>query len=83
MRGACATRADRHDRVLPWLRSILEESEDVLDDPRPLRGTSAGDFHVELVSACANETMRLVVGALELLWVAQVGALRRDRAWPG
>ncbi len=76
--AACATRDDRHDRVLPRLRSILEESEALLDDPA-LYGARARDFHVELVAACANETMRLVVGALESLWVAQVGALRRER----
>ena len=68
--AACATRPDRHrPRAAP-----------APVDPRRVRGrpgrrarygARARDFHVELVAACANETMRLVVGALESLWVAQ------------
>lgn len=69
-----AMRADRETTVLPKLRANIDASMDAIDDPPTFIGL-ARSFHTELVSNCGNETMSLVVGALERLWSAQVETL--------
>jgi GntR family transcriptional regulator, transcriptional repressor for pyruvate dehydrogenase complex len=73
----CARRPDRERTVVPRLRAALDESLALINDP-PAYMASARYFHEELVSACGNETMILVVGALESLWSAHVRALMSD-----
>lgn len=75
--GLCALREDRHERVLPQLRKIYAETLDVIDDPYGFTMTSRR-FHEELVNECGNETLKLVVGALESLWSNQEEAWARD-----
>lgn len=80
--AACASRSDRHQTILPKLRKLLDDAEQVLDDPDryvPL----ARQFHTELVAGCGNATMGLVVGALEALWSGHVDTLARKTAQYG
>lgn len=65
----CASRPDRKETVLPRLRAVHEEAEANLDDV--LRYTQlARRFHEELVAGSGNETIILVIGALEQVWSA-------------
>jgi DNA-binding FadR family transcriptional regulator len=70
----CALRSDRTRAVLPRLRALQEEM-------RRVKGTDiafvqAGrDFHEALVALSGNETMKLVLGALEAVWSAH------EREW--
>ena len=78
----CALRPDRHQTVLPVLRAVLDKGLEVIDDPDAFIGL-ARRFHTELVTHCGNETMSLVVGALEALWSAQVDVLARKNSQHG
>jgi DNA-binding FadR family transcriptional regulator len=70
----CALRPDRTRVVLPRLRALQEEM-------RRAKGTDiafaqAGrNFHEGLVALSGNETMKLVLGALEAVWSAH------EREW--
>jgi DNA-binding FadR family transcriptional regulator len=70
----CALRPDRETAVLPRLRVLQEEM-------REAKGTDiafaqAGrNFHEALVALAGNETMKLVLGALEAVWSAH------EREW--
>lgn len=77
-----ALRPDRGTTVLPKLRANIEACAEAIDDPARFI-VLARAFHTELVSNCGNETMSLVVGALEKLWTAQVEALAVDRSVHG
>lgn len=83
---ACASEAalrpDRATTVLPRLRENIDECQAAVDDPAKFIGLARA-FHTELVSNCGNETMSLVVGALERLWSAQVEMLAVDRSVHG
>ena len=67
--GMCAAREDRASAVVPALREAYEQQlaafEDVADYT-PL----ARRFHEVLVECCGNETMKVVIGSLELIWSA-------------
>ncbi|GLI98445.1 GntR family transcriptional regulator [Sphingobium sp. BS19] len=79
---ACAAQAalrpDRETTVLPQLRANIDACMAAIDDPNTFIGLARA-FHTELVSNCGNETMSLVVGALENLWSAQVDVLARSK----
>lgn len=60
----CALRPDREEAVLPQLRAVHDEAERNIDDVREYTKL-ARRFHEEIVAASGNETMLLVVGALE------------------
>ncbi len=77
--AACAARADRAQTVLPRLRKLMAAANDAMDDADTYVKL-ARQFHVELVANCGNETMALLVGALETLWSAQVDALARRQS---
>jgi len=77
-----AARPDRGTTVLPRLRANIDASLAAVDDPSTFIGLARA-FHTELVSGCGNETMSLVVGALEKLWSAQVDALALNRSVHG
>ncbi len=80
--AACAQRADRATTILPRLKSNIEQSTGNLDNAETYIGL-ARQFHVELVAGCGNETMSLIVGALESLWSAHVEQLARGPAQHG
>jgi DNA-binding FadR family transcriptional regulator len=64
----CAEREDRAESVLPALREVHRAS---LECGEPVELTRLSRrFHEVLVECCGNETMILVVGALESLWTA-------------
>ncbi|MCB0997602.1 MAG: FadR family transcriptional regulator [Acidimicrobiales bacterium] len=66
-----ARRRDRARTVVPALRARLDESVRHLDDTDAyIRCARA--FHEDLVAGCGNETLVLMVGALEALWSAHV-----------
>jgi len=75
--SACAERPDRHTTVVPRLRAVLRESESVIDDASHFAHL-ARDFHERIVEGCPNEVTRLIVGALESLWSAQVRSAPSD-----
>jgi len=65
----CALRDDREQTVLPALREVHDQVEQVTDDL--LAGTRlARQFHELLVTQCGNDTLIVTVGALETLWAA-------------
>jgi GntR family transcriptional repressor for pyruvate dehydrogenase complex len=70
----CAERSDRDKTVLPQLRANIEECESALSDG-PQFTILSRRFHEQLVAACGNETLILMVGALESLWSEQ------ERQW--
>lgn len=70
----CAARPDRAKAVLPQLRSIQEEMRRQSDDEIAF-SDHGREFHEALVALCGNETMKVIVGALEAVWSA------RERDW--
>ena len=65
--GMCAARVDRDETVVPELRAILDEQTDALGD-RARFGEIIQRFHRALVTGCGNDTLVVLVGALEVLW---------------
>jgi len=76
--AACAAREDRDEAVLPRLRATLEAAKDAIEDGVEYTRL-ARQFHADLVACCGNETMILVIGALESLWSAHVEESRGQR----
>jgi GntR family transcriptional regulator, transcriptional repressor for pyruvate dehydrogenase complex len=72
--GLCAAREDRLEEVLPRLRALQKDVVDSVYDPVGFTLNSRR-FHEGLVDSCGNETLKLVVGALESLWTS------REEAW--
>ncbi|MCU1380184.1 MAG: GntR domain protein [Acidimicrobiales bacterium] len=70
----CARRADRGRVVVPRLVDACDRMAETIDDPRVMEPWSR-QFHGELIAGCGNDTLVLVVGALEQLWSSQ------DEAW--
>ena len=60
----CALRDDRHDVVLPILTELQDESRDAVDD-FPRFTIVARRFPEAIVELCGNQSLILVVGALE------------------
>jgi DNA-binding FadR family transcriptional regulator len=74
-----AQRPDRHENVVPVLRSLNQRSEaaiDVEDEYRAL----AHQLHSHFVSASGSQTLVLLAGALEALWWAHARELAAARA---
>jgi DNA-binding FadR family transcriptional regulator len=63
----CAGRPDRAKSVIPKLRSLQKEAMANVDDLMAATSLSRR-FHESLVSLCGNETLIIMVGALEALW---------------
>jgi GntR family transcriptional regulator, transcriptional repressor for pyruvate dehydrogenase complex len=76
---ACANRPDRDVAVLPRLRATLDRAAAVIDDPNEYTA-AARQFHADIADTCGNETMSLMVGALEALWTAHVDSFARETA---
>jgi DNA-binding FadR family transcriptional regulator len=74
--AACADRTDRAEALLPGLRATLDDAASVVGEGMRYAAL-ARRFHHELVAHCGNETMILVVGALESLWSVHVSHLAR------
>jgi DNA-binding FadR family transcriptional regulator len=74
--AACASRPDRDTTILPRLRANIDQSRANIDNADKYIGL-ARQFHVEIVAGCGNETMSLIIGALESLWSAHVDRLAR------
>jgi DNA-binding FadR family transcriptional regulator len=73
----CARRQDRATAVVPRLEEVHGRALESLDDELELtRLTSV--FHELLVTLCGNETLASIVGAIESLWLAHVGAWAED-----
>jgi DNA-binding FadR family transcriptional regulator len=74
--ASAAARPDRGDAVVPVLRAAIDASVELIEDPVGY-AQAARAFHDAIVATCGNETVRLMVGALESLWKAQVQEQRR------
>jgi len=70
----CAERPDRETEVIPQLRANIAECEAAMSDG-PQFTVLSREFHEQLVAACGNQTLILMVGALESLWSEQ------ERSW--
>lgn len=70
----CAQREDRATTVVPPLEAVHAAAEAAVDDPLEVIRQSRL-FHEQLAKRCGNETLILVVGALEELWS------EREAAW--
>jgi DNA-binding FadR family transcriptional regulator len=73
-----ARRADRSSAVAQ-LRSCVEESRAAFDDTETYVRV-ARQFHEDLVRSCGNDTLGIVLGAIEALWSAHVANLMRSPA---
>jgi DNA-binding FadR family transcriptional regulator len=80
--GLCAGREDRHETVLPGLWAVHEQVVAAVDDEVEFTMTSRR-FHEQMVASCGNETLILVVGALESLWSSREEAWARDASETG
>jgi GntR family transcriptional regulator, transcriptional repressor for pyruvate dehydrogenase complex len=69
----CASRPDRAEAVVPRLRAVHEAARQCIDDARQFTVVSRR-FHEELVACCGNQTLILVIGALESVWSAHATA---------
>lgn len=72
--ASCASRPDRHESVLPALRSVHQAACDSEQD-RLVLTRLARQFHEILVERCGNDTIIATVGAVEALWSSQ------EQAW--
>ena len=70
----CAQRPDRSEVVVRPLRALHERTLEVWDDPIEFTQRSRL-FHEKIISACGNQTLILIVGALEHIWSS------REEAW--
>lgn len=74
----CAARPDRAQAVVPGLRAaVREQAEAIGDGPRTREIINR--FHRGLITGCGNQSLVLVVGALEVVWAGHASALY-DRA---
>jgi GntR family transcriptional regulator, transcriptional repressor for pyruvate dehydrogenase complex len=72
--GLCAQRADRFEVVLPALIELHDATLAAVDNAMEFTKSSRR-FHEAIVDLCGNETLKLVIGALESLWTS------REEAW--
>jgi GntR family transcriptional repressor for pyruvate dehydrogenase complex len=68
--AACASREDRATEVITKLSAVLDENERSVDDGVAFTRSSR-TFHETMVATCGNQTLIVVLGALELLWSEQ------------
>ena len=73
----CACRVDGRDEMLTELERIAAASESAVNDIDEFTRLSRA-FHERLVANCPNETIRLLVGALEVLWSHQESAWAKE-----
>lgn len=80
--GMCAARADRMTEVVPHLRAAIDAQAEQFDTPASYV-PNARRFHEAIVSRCGNESMILLIGALEVIWSAHESAVWSDERHPG
>jgi DNA-binding FadR family transcriptional regulator len=73
----CAARADRAEVVLPRLRAANDEAIATIDDPVAF-AVAMSRFHEELVALSGNQTIIIVIGALQGIWAADEQAWAAD-----
>ena len=66
----CAERPDRMEAVIPALQAVHEVAQANVQDPEPF-GAGMRQFHRLFAQRCGNETLILMVLALETLWGVQ------------
>ena len=70
--GMCAERPDRHEAVLPVLEEHNAQFERALKDGNLNNAVaSSRRFHEEIVRLCGNETLLILVSAIETIWSDQ------------
>jgi GntR family transcriptional repressor for pyruvate dehydrogenase complex len=75
----CAQRADRSATIVPALTALHEQSLDMIEDVDAVT-IIFRQFHETIAENCGNETLRVVVGALEQLWSSHVqSSIRRSK----
>lgn len=77
----CAARTDRATEVVPALRKIHESSLASVDD-LVAATTISRQFHEAVVNLCGNQSLIVLVGALEALWSSHVTSWVTQRADP-
>jgi GntR family transcriptional regulator, transcriptional repressor for pyruvate dehydrogenase complex len=65
----CASQNDRADTIVPSLRVLIDQQQDAVNDA-VLYNRLARQFHETIVAECKNETMIVVIGALESVWTS-------------
>ena len=70
----CSERPDRMTEVVPRLEEIHARMKAATEDPLAFAAIGR-EFHEELVELAGNETIKLVIGALEAVWSGG------ERAW--
>jgi GntR family transcriptional repressor for pyruvate dehydrogenase complex len=75
----CAARRDRTRVVLPRLRALQKRALASVDDLVEATSLSR-QFHETMVSLCGNESLIIVVGALEALWSSHERGWAHDAA---
>jgi len=73
----CAARPDRATTVAPVLNELVGRQREVVED-RAAYNTLAREFHEAIVALSGNETMIIVIGALESLWSAHESSVWGD-----
>jgi DNA-binding FadR family transcriptional regulator len=77
--GMCAARDDRATEVVPALREAIAAQQAEFDDTTRYN-SYARRFHETVVQRCGNETMILVIGALETIWSAHEASVWDEAA---
>jgi GntR family transcriptional repressor for pyruvate dehydrogenase complex len=69
--GLCAARPDRAREVVPALEECNARAAAAIEDELAYVQATA-DFHATLVASCGSQTLQLIVGAVETLWLSHV-----------
>jgi DNA-binding FadR family transcriptional regulator len=64
----CAMSPDRHVALVPKLRELNARSQAIGADDAVGAAQIAAEFHDAIITGCGNDTLMIVVGALERLW---------------
>lgn len=67
--GLCAARADRTEAVVPVLREVMGRQDAAIEDPEQYLHHSHA-FHAGVVELCGNESLIVVISALQAIWSA-------------
>jgi DNA-binding FadR family transcriptional regulator len=70
----CAARPDRMKSVVPALRKLVKEQLAAIGDG-PRTREVIDRFHRAIVTGCGNESLVLMVGALEVVWAGHASAV--------
>jgi DNA-binding GntR family transcriptional regulator len=76
-----ALRPDRHTAFLPELRALQRASQEAVDDATRYRSISQR-IHAQFVQASGCETLILIAGSLEALWIAHARRWAICGRWP-